>query len=359
MNKKVLVVSASTGNGHNSAGTALVQEFVARGWEAKMVDAMEHVPDAFRQYYKGGYETLVKKSPSSWGRIYRITDKDTVNFWFLAEIDKTFTFQLDKIIKEYRPDWVICTHSVVQPRLAAIRKKIGFKMGIVITDLYPHRMWLRGKPDHFFVPTEETRENLNRRLPYSQACTDIVGIPVNSSFTKTVDFVRAEDTILLNSGGIGAGPFDEAIEVLLGLGVRLQVVTGRSKATLDRLKRDFGTHPKLELFGHITPDEMANLMGHATIMIGKSGGLTTFEALATATPFLVLKPFLIPGQEEDNATWLTRIGAGRFLMSVEELKEMIPHLLAHPEELRAMTEAGRKHGVPDSAKRVADYISTH
>ena len=359
MDKKVLVVSASTGNGHNSAGTALVQEFTSRGWQAKMVDAMEHVPDAFRRYYKGGYETLVKRSPGSWGRIYRITDKDTVNFWFLAELDKTFTFQLDKIIKDYRPDWVICTHSVVQPRLAAIRKKLGFKMGIVITDLYPHRMWLRGRPDQFFVPTEATRESLNRRLPYSEKCTEIVGIPVNSSFTKTRDFVRHEDTILLNSGGIGAGPFDEAIEVLLDLGVKLQVVTGRSKPTLDRLKRDFGTHPRLELYGHITPDQMADLMGHATIMIGKSGGLTTFEALATATPFLVVKPFLIPGQEEDNATWLTQIGAGRFIMSVADLPEAVSGLLKHPEQLAAMTAAGKKYGVPDSAKRVGDFIASH
>lgn len=356
MRKRFLVLSASTGNGHHSAGNALVSELLSRGHEAEMVDCMDHVPVAFRHWFKGGYEMLVRRNPRMWGHLYKTSDKPYLNYWVQTWLDRTWTYPIDEVIRLYKPDWVVCTHSVAQPRLPSIRKELGCKVAVVVTDLRPHRMWLRGKPDYFFVPTPFTEKILYERLPYTKGHTDVVGIPIHPAFTGTVEYDRSPNTLLLSSGGIGAGPFEDVIERLSHHDVNIQVVAGRSKAAKDRLTSLFGSSSNVEIFGHVAPDKMADMMRRTTLLIGKSGGLTTFEALATGTPFLIYKPFLIPGQEEDNARWLDDIGAGQLVLDPEALEQTVDDLLANPASRARMTASGIENAYPDAAQMISDRL---
>ncbi|MEZ5163479.1 MAG: hypothetical protein R2688_06955 [Fimbriimonadaceae bacterium] len=137
---RILVLSASTGNGHTSAADAIVAQAQAMGLHAVHEDVLDFTSKGFRKWYRGGYETLVRRRPKMWGHLYRTSDRPRFNYYFQTGLDKQFCRPLSKIIRSHKPDWVICTHSLPQPALARMRDQISFRMGVVVTDLYVHRM---------------------------------------------------------------------------------------------------------------------------------------------------------------------------------------------------------------------------
>jgi processive 1,2-diacylglycerol beta-glucosyltransferase len=361
--KRFLIITASTGNGHTSAANALKQEFEAQGVVAEVIDCMDHVPRTFRKWFKGGYETLVKRSPWTWGHLYRTSDRPLLNYWVQTFLDDHFSYPMDRVIARFKPDWVVCTHSIIQPRLPSLGRKVGFKTAVVVTDLYPHRMWLRGRPDYYFVPTEESKVKLTKRI-HGRVPIEVTGIPVNAAFAHppVKEHARAalqlgeRPTILLSSGGIGAGPFDDATAALADLDVDVLVVCGRSKEAFARLSGKFENRPNVKLFGHLSQAEMAQAMSACDLLVGKSGGLTTFESLAVGTPFVVLWPFLIPGQEEDNARYLHEHGAGVIVKEMDDLIPTVQRLISDSSSLAAMTQAAESLARPNAAGQIVDRL---
>jgi processive 1,2-diacylglycerol beta-glucosyltransferase len=61
----------------------------------------------------------------------------------------------------------------------------------------------------------------------------------------------------------------------------------------------------VRVFGYVS--EIPALMAMSDLMISKAGGVTTSEALAAELPMVLINP--IPGQEEENATFLQAVGA--------------------------------------------------
>ena len=53
------------------------------------------------------------------------------------------------------------------------------------------------------------------------------------------------------------------------------------------------------------------IMRRASLLIGKPGGLTSAEAMASGTPMLIIRP--LPGQERGNTEMLVRNGAAQRL----------------------------------------------
>lgn len=364
MAERIIILSASTGNGHTSAANALKEEFESRGHVVMVIDCMDHVAKMFRRWFKGGYEMLVKESPWLWGHLYRTSDRPLFNYWVQTFLDYKCSWPLDDVIREFNPTWILCTHSIAQPRLPKLREELKVPVAVVVTDLYPHRMWLRGNPDWYFLPTEESQETLEARNPETKGQGFVTGIPINEAFANapTQEAARvalgmdSRPAVLISSGGIGAGPFEEVASELADLPIRLNVVAGRSQVAFEGLTSKFGARENVHIYGHVPQSQMAELMAASDMLVGKSGGLTTFEALAVGCPFLVYMPFLIPGQEEDNAEFLQDIGAGRVVRDLADLKSQILSLLNNPEALNRMRVSAKAHAKPNARQEIVDIM---
>lgn len=370
---RILVLSASTGNGHISAAKAIEAVCRQQGHHTKMVDALKYAPKPFQMWYGGGYELVVRRAPASWGMLYKVSDEPNLPYKVQTKMDYGFLAKLKRLLAEERPDWVVCTHSLPQPRLAELRKEFGFKMAIVVTDLYPHLMWLRGEPDWYFVPSEWSRDILEQRQPGSANITTVTGIPVHPVFSKTFsedEIARAtgrqpgKPIITLTSGGIGGGPFGEALRALLKLDrpVHIEVICGRNEARRRDIERrvtklPYNSPVSVKVRGHISQEEMALRMHASEFLISKPGGLTTSECLAVGCPMLVYHPFLIPGQEEGNAEFLVQEGAGVEARTPEELVATVRDLLADPERLAKMRQIARSHGKPKAADDIVAQLN--
>lgn len=371
---RVLILTASTGNGHTSAARAVELELKSRGLEVLHVDALDYAPYAFRQWYRGGYEVLVRNKPDGWAKLYDRSDKPKFEYRFQSTMDLIFQKRLRKLIAEFKPDWVLCTHSLPQPALAWLRKKKrSFRIGIVVTDMYPHLMWLRGAPDHFFVPSDWSKNVLEKRLPACRGQVTVTGIPIDPIFgdASLADGARArmgmrEDLplLILTSGGIGGGPIAGVVRELGSLEIECQilVVCGRNEAAFRRISEmvseGLGKKVHFTVKGLVTQAEMAEMMHACDMLISKPGGLTTSEALASGTPFVVYSPFLIPGQEIGNREFLVEKGAGVAASNPAELLAHVRDLLQHPEKLAEMRAKALPLGMPRAAANIVDTLLT-
>lgn len=367
--KRVLILTASTGNGHISAAEALEAEILRQGGNPLTSDAMRWTPRPFQRWFRGGYEMLVRRGKHVWGALYKLSDRPGVCYGVQTLLDYSCLGGVEELIVRHRPEWVLCTHSVAQPRLAKLREHYGFRMAIVVTDLYPHKMWLRGRPDHFFVPDPWTQEVLHRRLPWTRGKIDVTGIPIHAAFAESREKRDAREalgldpdrpTVLVTSGGIGGGPFAQAARALSELGTNCQVVIvcGRNPKAFEAAEPFMGEHGPVTIRVEraVPQSTMAELMGASDLLVGKPGGLTTCEALATGTPFVVFEPFLIPGQEEGNMKFLVDSGIGVRVRKAEDLEQVVRELLSDPARLAAMGESARSHARPEATRLIVEKL---
>lgn len=335
-----------------SAAYAVAAEAEIAGMAAEVIDVLDFTAAGFTTWYRGGYEKLVKDKPAVWGHLYKSSDRPLFNYTFQTGLDYVFTKRVRKAIEEFKPDWVICTHSLPQPRLVPLRREFGFRIGIVVTDLYVHRMWLRGRPDYFFVPQEWSKEVLMRRRPSLGRHSLVTGIPIHPVFGE-IKLERdwgGDRIALVSSGGIGGGPLVGAVSQILDAGWRAKVIAGRNEAAKADLVSAFGNNQMVEIFGQIDHTMMAELMQTCHLLVSKPGGLTTFESLASGIPFMVYWPFLIPGQEEGNAQFLRDIGAGVIVREEALIASEMSKLTM--EKLLKMSESGKAQALPHAAKDI-------
>jgi processive 1,2-diacylglycerol beta-glucosyltransferase len=96
------------------------------------------------------------------------------------------------------------------------------------------------------------------------------------------------------------------------------------------------------------------LMSAADIVITKAGGLTVSEALTKRLPIIIYKP--IPGQEQENAAFLEKIGAGRTAHNQAELEMLLLQLLKHPENMKCMQQAAAEALPGGAAERAVHHM---
>lgn len=347
-----------------SAAFAVEKVLLERGHQAKTVDVLDHTGKAFRGWYRGGYEVLVRRKPKLWGHLYKSSDKKRFNYWFQTGLDVAFVSKMRRFLAQERPDWVLCTHSLPQPILARWRPRLGFRMGIVVTDLYPQLMWLRGRPDWFFVPGEWSREILEQRSARAQGRITVTGIPVDPRFGERPDKLVAKPSVglesnkrvvLVSSGGIGGGPIGGVVAELGSRpDVQFVVVCGRNEQALRAANAV--ACPNVRVEGHVTTEKMVAYMHAADLIVAKPGGITTFEALASGLPFVVYDPFLIPGQEEKNAEFLVESGIGVRANDPTSLLQILNNLLDSGDRLAAMSSKALIHAKPNAAREIVEQL---
>ena len=94
-------------------------------------------------------------------------------------------------------------------------------------------------------------------------------------------------------------------------------------------------------------------MAASDLIVGKAGGLTSSEALASGLPLVIINP--VPGQEERNSDHFLEEGVAIRCNSVLTLPHKIDALLSDTHRLSAMHRAVRRLARPDAAR---DIIST-
>jgi processive 1,2-diacylglycerol beta-glucosyltransferase len=375
MLKKVLLLSASAGAGHIRAAQAIEKAFAEIGEsggerrEVQHLDILNYTNKVFRHLYSKAYIDLVNKMPEVPGWFYDKLDKPWKNERRRLALDKLNTRPLVKLLREYHPDLIVCTHFLPAEIVSWLKAKerLSSRQVIIVTDFDVHAMWLVHHYERYFVAIDEARAYLEA-LGIPPEKITVSGIPIDPVFgqTKNKQEMRAKHglapdrtTILLSAGGFGVGSVDALIAAMMSLQHRAQIVAicGRNEELKQRLSRQAARLKEdvrviVKPFGYT--NEMDELMTAADIVLGKPGGLTTSEALAKGLAFVIVNP--IPGQEERNSDHLLEAGVGIRCNNLPTLAYKLDRLLADPARFAGMQASSRKMGHPNAAKEIVERL---
>jgi processive 1,2-diacylglycerol beta-glucosyltransferase len=373
MFKKVLILSASAGAGHLRAADALKKAFVKKGCagEVRHVDTLEYTNKVFRNLYSRAYLDMVSRAPEVLGWLYDHLDEPWKNERRRLALDRLNTRPFVKLLKEYQPDLIVCTHFLPAEIISWLkaRERLTVRQAIVVTDLDLHAMWLCRHYEHYFVALEETREHL-KELGFSQEKITVSGIPIDPVFSEPkakleirekLGLIREGTIIMLSAGGFGVGSVEHLIRPLMGLKNPSQIVAicGRNDDLRQRLSTLAGGAPatsntKIRVVGYTT--EMDEYMAASDLLLGKPGGLTTAEALARGLILVIVNP--IPGQEERNSDHFLEEGVAIRCNNLPTLAFKIDRLLDDPERLAAMrynvARLARPHAAVDVVEKLLE-----
>lgn len=361
--KKILILSASIGAGHNQAANA-----IKAAWEIKfpcddiqIIDFMADESSRFNHFIKEAYLKTIAISPDLYDTLYRWT-YDTgsgakvqdILFW-------TMRTSMLRMIRQYRPDLVICTHPFPCGAAAYLkrRRKVIIPVVGIITDFAVHSLWIHNEVDQYIVASPEQKADLLRQ-GISTFRVFATGIPIHPRFADPRDSRMPDHlpdpVILLMGGGLGMGAMEEFLKELNRVALPLDIiaVTGENVLLRETMEAMAVKSPhRVRVLGYTK--HIYNLMATADILITKPGALTISEALAAELPMLFFEA--IPGQEIDNAGFAIRSGAARWLAvdpddsgrEGNSLSRQLTDLLAHPEELANMRAAAKRIGRSQSA----------
>lgn len=373
MLRKVLLLSASAGAGHVRAAEAIEKAFNqskdSDSREVRHIDVLNYTNKLFRHLYSKAYIDLVNKMPEVPGWFYDKLDKPWKNERRRLALDKLNTRPFVKLLREYQPDLIVCTHFLPAEIVSWLKAKerLASRQVIIVTDFDVHAMWLVHHYERYFVALEEARVYLEALGIPAEKIT-VSGIPIDPVFAvkKDKQEMRAKHglaadrtTILLSAGGFGVGSVDALVSSLLPLQHRAQIVAicGRNEELKKRLTR-LAARAKpdanviLKPFGYT--NEMDELMTASDLVIGKPGGLTTSEALAKGLVFVIVNP--IPGQEERNSDHLLENAAAIRCNNLLTLAYKLDQLLADPARFKSMQANSRRMGHPNAAKEIVDQL---
>jgi len=280
--------------------------------------------------------------------------------------DKLNTQPFVKMVREYDPDWIVCTHFLPAEIISDLKGKgkMSCPQAIVVTDLDMHALWLCRNFEHYFVALPETKYYLEK-LGFPAEKISVTGIPVAPKFTEKKDRSATREkygldpdlpTIILSLGGFGVGKLDDLIGSLRSISTPVQILAmcGKNEELREKLAAEQNASgAKVVPVGYTR--DMDEYMSASDLIVGKPGGLTTCEALAKGLVFVIVNP--IPGQEERNSDHLLENGCAIRSNNPATLAYKIEQLLKDPEKMALMRVNALKFAKPQAAFEIADTLA--
>ena len=341
---KVMLMTLSTGGGHNYAAVSLETKLREKGFDTVRVDPYREHDRLMDLVIARGYNTIARTSPGLYGQIYRLSDRGSSHDAFLKLIRRKSEKMILELIRTHRPDVIVSTHPILTYILGAARSegKTQVPVMAVVTDFGGHYSYMAYHRwiDAYITGSAHTKRDLIRRGA-SENKVFAYGIPIREEFYNPPDESQRDGvfTVLLMGGSMGVKLMGRVMEELVKLPeyFRILAVCGNDTSLRESLDRRYAGrgdlfNKEITIYGFTS--EVARLMDASNLMISKPGGLTVSEAIAKRMPMLI--PYMIPGQEEENATLLDQEGAGLQLKDISEVAPTVSLLMKKPFLLSSM-----------------------
>ncbi len=356
--KRILILTAGYGEGHNAAARALATAVKERGGEVEVRDVFLETYGETQQLAQRLYVECINRAPRLWGLFYGLMDRLPVMKYCVEPSLYVLRKKLERDLRAWQPDAVVSVYPSYGYTLDRIFPKGGapFRRYMLVTDSVTiNSIWHRCSADAWIVPNEASATVMRKAgLPAEKVHP--LGFPVPPVFADTPEHRRPPggDEPLRVLYMVNHNP-EEApgmVRSMLDLPfVELIVAGGRNASVLRAIER--AARRPIELHGWT--NRMPELLMRSHVLIGKAGGAATQEAIAAKTPMLVTK--IVPGQEEGNATLLTESGCGSLAFTRGATVGLLAELHAEQGAMwKQWREAIGRISHPNAARDVAAFV---
>ena len=187
---KILILSCNTGEGHNSAGKAVMEAALLRGHEVEFMDLMLLGGKPVSHMVGGAYISIVRHIPAFFSLLYKVgglisssTRKSPVYY-----ANSLLAGRLDRYIKEHSFDLILTPHLYAAEVLTCLKHRGLLSVPVIAigTDYTCIPFWEETDCDYYVIPHEDLIDEFAKRgvpreklLPW--------GIPVRQNFMKEWD----------------------------------------------------------------------------------------------------------------------------------------------------------------------------
>jgi processive 1,2-diacylglycerol beta-glucosyltransferase len=362
--KRILILTASFGEGHNSAARG-VRDGLARiapdGTEVELRDLFAEAYGPINEAVRRSYLGLINFAPRSWGAVYRWLDRKKnfdKQFARFSRLKDHFAALLDR----FQPDVVISTFPAYPNALRRIEGENpdrfrDCKSVVVVTDsITINASWYRCAADYFLVANEQSASVL-RAVGVTPQKIKVFGFPVSPKFAelsgsnRVLPSNKSDRRVLymINAATRGA---PDLVRRLAELGIDLTVTIGRvgklrpaiEAAADGRLAKIVGW-----------TNELARMLHESHLLIGKAGGATVQETIAAGCPMII--NHVVAGQEEGNAWLIVETNSGVIALSPAAVAAQVQRAFADDaKQWREWAANISKLSRPRAALDIAEFL---
>jgi UDP-N-acetylglucosamine:LPS N-acetylglucosamine transferase len=358
--KNILILTSKTGGGHISLAEALsdllegnVQvegnnhEKATKDTKAAAITIVDPQPGFFHLHYR------VVSRYALWLLAAEFRLLDTQRRALLAHhiFTRFVRHQLNALLDHVQPDIILTTYPFLSYEVMRVIEQRSSTVPLVMlfSDANSvHATWLtERRANATFATTRETYEQA-LAIGFAPERLYLVGWPVRSQFFRAdlsnqemrrekltqLNLAPNRFTVFLQGGSEGAARVDRTIENVMAMSALtndLQVIlaTGTNRNLFNRYKNmpNFATLPHTK--------EIASYMAASDIIMGKAGPNILFESVMLGKPFIATT--FIPGQEQDNLSFIQQHGLGWVAIQREEQLSLLSSLIHNTDKLNAMS----------------------
>jgi processive 1,2-diacylglycerol beta-glucosyltransferase len=364
---KVLILSVTTGQGHNTTAAAISTYLEALGAECRVLDTYGYLSRLLGKTVAQGYLFSVENAKTIYSTIYKKLEHRKKNKSKLSAT-RLWNLMLKKKLKGYidiyDPDVIVMTHVFAATIVDIMiqHNTLRAKTVGIVTDFSLHPYWEEVPSLDYLVVANEYMLQMAKKKGFSEKQILPLGIPIHPKFSKrmskqearrAIGLDESKSTILMMGGSMGYGDPKENIISLDKLPLDFQIINVcganvKAKEDIDNLT----TEKTVLNYGYTSNIDV--LMDAADCIIGKPGGLTTSESLAKELPMIIVNP--IPGQEERNVQFLLNIGAAMAVTDLVSIEDIVTDLFSNPEKIEVMRNAIKLISKPNSTKDICEFV---
>ena len=375
--KKILILSVTAGNGHNSCAKAMKRklESMDSEVEVKIVDLLQNFSTKYRAWIADkGYNLAVSKLPALYDYFYNACKrKDPAKRYRCSAmaVAKTTVDGLLNEILEFQPDAIFCTHFYAGAALTALKLAVELPCKTYITNLdYVNSPFWEAcvGVDYFNIPNEDFIEECEEE-GFKKEQLLCFGLPVDERTLATTPKAEAREKLGLENGVFtvmvmfGGGHwsggfkiFKDLISLLEKRDEKVQVImiNGKNKVGYDKIqKMNFKDNLKVVNVGFT--DQIPLYLSASDMIINKFGGTSVTEMLNQGLPMLITEK--IPAQEKYNLVYMKKKGVAISFKNKKELADGLYKLMDDPqlrEEMSSKAFALKTRGIELLAKRLLE-----
>lgn len=357
----ILILSANTGQGHNSCAEAIRECIEAHGDTCAVVDTFGLISEKLSRSIAKSHERNYRQTPKLSGAGYRFLEKHPELFsrkQLVYQVMRIGSRQIARCIREGGYDAVLCTHVLAAMSLtAAIQyEALRIKSAFIATD-YSCSPGMNGTQlDRYFIPHASLKDDfLKAGVPAESLI--IAGMPVKKAYRfpsdkhtakRLFDIHPAHQHLLMMCGSMGCGPIPDLLRTIsaqMPNDWEITVVCGTNEALKAQLEKAHSL-PGIHIRGYVK--EMPLLLSSADLYLTKPGGLSTSEAFASAVPMVLVDA--VAGCEANNLRHFVNLGAAITGETVDDVANACLGLMRNPQQLDSMVGLLKAHAPMDSAQ---------
>lgn len=363
---RILVLSANTGEGHNSSARALIERLQQQGVQCDMQDCLAFLSPGFSKFISDWHIRIYQYGGKIFDKGYRFMENiaNPDNFNPIYELLSLGAGKLRDLIMEGNYDAVVCLHSFAGIIVTEACRSWGLEIPslLVSTDYTCWPTVEQCQLDTFFVPAPEICQEFTfAGIPQDRQV--VSGIPVRPVFYQQGDRSQARcrlelpeegEVVLVMCGSMGCGPIQKiAAETLAQMPDNsvMVAVCGRNEKLREEMAQI--ADPRLRVLGFI--ENFPEYLDAADLIITKPGGLSSTEAANKHVPMVFINT--VGGCESRNFDYFLKKGYAVGSADPEEVVRIAIRMVWDAQSRNAMKHRLCQDFQTDSCQLICDHIT--